>query len=200
MAWNDPPARDPRYNDPTVQYGRDQFGQPVYGQQPAQPDRRGRYGPQGPNPFGTEGNEQFGIVGMVLGLLGGVLLIVCFTALDWYSGANSSFSNIHDGLDAAGGAAKGFASAYFSWFAWTFLVVSVLAAVGSSFPSPALRAARVIGVVAAFAAAGLSFLAVQLTDQRSYLYFLEHARVGFYLTVIGFVLVGVGAAIGPRKV
>ncbi|MGI8677304.1 MAG: hypothetical protein ACR2LX_01170 [Jatrophihabitans sp.] len=192
--WNEPQGRDPRFEQPTAQYGREQPGQPPYGAQP------GRRGPQGPNPFGTEGNEQFGIVGMVLGLLGGVVLIVSFTALDWYKGSNSSFSGVHDRLNGAGDAAKGFAAAYFSWFAWTFLIVSVLAAVGSSFPSPALRAARVIGVVTAFAAAGLSFLAVQLADQPSYLDYLKNARIGFYLAVIGFVLVGIGAAIGPRKV
>lgn len=193
--WNDPQGRDPRFQEPTVQYGGDQLGQPRYGS--PQPGRRG---PQGPNPFGTEGNDEFGIVGMVFGLLGGVVLLVSFTALDWYKGTNISFSDVHDRLSGAGDSAKGFASAYFSWFAWTFLIIAVLAAVGSSFPSPALRAARVIGVVAAFTAAGLSFLAVQLTDQPGYLDYLKNARVGFYFAVIGFVLVGVGAAIGPRKV
>ena len=78
--------------------------------------------------------------------------------------------------------------------------VAVLAAVGSSFPSPALRALRVLGVVTAFAAAGLSFLAIQLTDSRGYVDWLKDARIGFYLAVVGFVLIGIGAAIGPRKV
>jgi len=73
----------------------------------------------------------------------------------------------------------------------------VLAAVLSSFPSPALRATRVIGVVTGFAAAGLSFLALQVSDGHSYLDRPKDARIGFYLAVIGFVLVGIGAAMGP---
>lgn len=189
--WNDPQGQRPRYDQPTAQYGRDQYGQPA---RPA-----ARYGSPAANPFGTEGNEEFGIVGMVLGLLGGVLLIVCFTALDWFKGG-ATFGDTADFVDGNPAAATGFASAYFSWFAWTFVIIAVLAAVLSSFPSPALRATRVIGVVAGFAAAGLSFLALQVSDGRSYLDWLKDARIGFYLAVIGFVLVGIGAAIGPRKV
>lgn len=187
--WNDPQGR-PRPDQPTTQYQRGQY--PAPGQPGA------RYGQPSANPFGTEGNEQFGIVGMVLGLLGGVLLIVCFTALDWFKGG-ATFGKVADFVDN-NPAATGFASAYFTWFAWTFAVIAVIAAVLSSFPSPALRAARVLGVVTGFAAAGLSFLALQVSDGRSYLDWLKDARAGFYLAVIGFVLVGIGAAIGPRKV
>lgn len=191
--WNEPQGQPPRYDQPTVQYGQPGYGQP----DPGQPG--GRYAAQN-NPFGTAGNEEFGIVGMVLGLLGGVLLIVCFTALDWFSvGANGKSYNLAFG-DISDGNPTGFAAAYFGWFAWTFFVVAVLAAVGSSFPSPALRALRVVGVVTAFAAAGLSFLAVQVTEGRGYVDWLKDARIGFYLAVIGFILVGVGAAIGPRRV
>ena len=195
--WNDPQGRDPRYDQPTTQYPRDQYAPDQYGRDPyAAPPRGGpSRGPQ-QNPFGTEGNEEFGIVGMVLGLLGGVLLIVCFTALDWFSidGGARSFSDVNSLR------VDGFASSYFGWFAWTFAIVAVLAAVGSSFPSPALRALRVIGVVTAFSAAGLSFLALQVNVAQSYTTWLKDARAGFYLAVIGFVLVGIGAAIGPRKV
>ncbi|MEO9138115.1 MAG: hypothetical protein ABI345_03525 [Jatrophihabitans sp.] len=196
--WNDPQGQQPRYDQPTVQYGQPGYGQPGYGQPaPGQPGMR--YGAQN-NPFGTEGNEEFGIVGMVLGLLGGVLLIVCFTALDWFSVSARGTSYDLTFSDISDGNPTGFATAYFGWFAWTFFVVAVVAAVASSFPSPALRALRVVGVVTAFAAAGLSFLAVQVTEGRGYVDWLKDARIGFYLAVIGFILVGIGAAIGPRKV
>ncbi|WP_460605698.1 hypothetical protein [Jatrophihabitans fulvus] len=184
------PRRDPA-QQPTTQFGRDPYAQPV-----AQPGYRHE------NPFGTEGNERFGIAGMVCALLGAVLLIVCFTALDWFAvevpgsfGGNITFGDI-SGSEGT----TGFATAYFNWFAWTFMVIGTACAVGSSFPSPALRALRVVGVVTSFAAAGLSFLAVQVNDARSYTVWLGNARIGFYLAVAGFVLIGVGAAIGPRKV
>lgn len=182
------PRRDPA-QQPTTQFGRDPYAQAGYRHE---------------NPFGTEGNERFGIAGMVFALLGAVLLVVCFTALDWFSvdaqgfSRNFSFGEVGDLLDNGGG--TGFATAYFHWFAWVFMVVAAAAAIGSSFPSPALRALRVVGVVAAFAAAGLSFLALQVTDNRGYVEWFKDARVGFYLAVLGFVLIGVGAAIGPRKV
>ncbi|SHH01324.1 hypothetical protein SAMN05443575_3088 [Jatrophihabitans endophyticus] len=200
--WNDGQG-DPRQHDPTRQFRPDPRAGDPYGQVPPQGPPQQQRGPYGANnPFGTEGNEQFGIGGMVCALLGAILLIVCLTALDWFSTdrhGTLSFGDVGDLLDGRGDA-TGFASAYFGWFAWVFLLVSVVAAVGSSFPSPALRALRVVGVVAAFAAAGLSFLAIQVTDSRSYVDWLADARVGFYLAVVGFVLIGVGAAIGPRKV
>ena len=58
--------------------------------------------------------------------------------------------------------------------------------------------AHVVTVVG-IAAAGLSFLALQF-DYISYTDVLKHARVGFYLLVIAYLLVGTGAGIGPRKV
>ena len=181
---------DPQ-GEPTRQYRRDPAANP-YAQAP--PPQQ----PQHQNPFGTEGNDQFGIASMVFSLLGGILLIVCLTALEWFDGG-ATFGDVRDGVKNSG-AAAGFASAYFGWFAWTFLLISVAAAIGASFPSPALRALRVIGVVPAFSAAGLSFLAVQVTSGRSYTDWLGDARIGFYLAVLGFVLIGVGAAIGPRRV
>lgn len=181
-------------DEPTRQYGYQQ--QPGgYAQQP------GGYAPQGQpqhqNPFGTEGNEQFGIASMVCSLLGAILTIVCLTSLQWFSvdGGSRSFSDIGDYSTIAG-----FAKAYFGWFAWTFLIISTISAVAASFPSPALRALRVLGVVAAFATAGLSFLAVQVNTARSYVDWLGDARIGFYLAIAGFIVIGVGAAIGPRKV
>jgi hypothetical protein len=188
--WNDPQGR-PRPDQPTARFSNDPYVAP--------PVQHGYGQPPAANPFGTEGNEEFGIVGMVFALLGGVLLIVCFTALDWFKGS-TSFGDIGDYIDRSPGAATGFATAYFGWFAWVFFVVALLSAIGSSFPSPALRALRVLGVVTAFAAAGLSFLAIQVSDNRSYVDWLKDARIGFYLAVVGFILIGIGAAIGPRKV
>lgn len=187
---------DPQ-GDPTRQYRRDPSANPYAQSPPPAP-------PQHQNPFGTEGNEQFGIASMVFSLLGAILLIVCLTALDWFSvdfdrgNLSLTFGDIKDKLNAD--SLSGFASAYYGWFAWTFLLISVAAAIGASFPSPALRALRVIGVVAAFATAGLSFLAIQVTTTRSYTDWFADARIGFYLAVVGYILIGIGAAIGPRKV
>lgn len=147
--------------------------------------------------------DSFGIVGTVLALLGGVILIVSFTALDWFSGsipgggnASLSFSDISD----RSASLTGFASAYFGWLAWLFLIVVVIAGVLASVPSPALRAFRIVGAVVGFAAAGLTFLAIKLGDGLSYTEILKNASIGFYFAVVGFVVAGIGAAIGPRRV
>lgn len=203
--WNDPQGRRPE--DWEVQQTQ---AMPPAGQQPGYPRQQPGYPPQQGqpsrqppiNPFGTTSNESFGIAGTVLALLAGVVGIVSFTALDWFTATGPqglrSFSDLHDAADRSGFA--GFASAYFSYLAWLFLIITVLAAVGSSFPSPAVRALRIIGVVVGVAAAGLSFLAIRLSDGADYSQFIKHASVGFYLAVIAFLLAAVGAAIGPSRV
>jgi hypothetical protein len=191
--WNPPqggPSGQPGYG------GQPQYGQSGYGQSGYGPPAGAKYGP----PANT---DSFGIVGTVLALLGGVVLVVSFTALTWFSAFPNSgtFSAIHDVVSKDSHAA-GFTSAYFGWLAWVFLIVVVVAGVLSSVPSPALRVFRIIGVVVGFAAAGLTFLAIKISASGSPAYseYLKHARIGFYFAVAGFLLAGIGAAIGPRRV
>lgn len=165
--------------------------------------RAGHFQDSTSNPFGAASNQAFGIAGTVLALLGAILGIVTLTGLEWFDfprfGGVMSFrytSTVVGNLSDA----PGFASAYFGWLAWVLLIIAVIAAVMASFPSPALRAFRIIGTVVGFAAAGLSFLALQFDSAVPYTEFFTHARIGFYLMVIAYVLVGAGAAIGPRKV
>lgn len=186
--WNDPQGRPPRYDQPTTQYG----AQPPYGAPPGRHDDPQR------NPFGTAGDQAFGIASIVLTLLGGIVLVVSFTTLEWFKGS-VTFGDISDAVDA-GGSATGFGEAYFDWLAWTFFIVGLVAAIVASFPSPALRAVRAIGAVVGFAAAGLTFLAIDPGDNGSYGDAIGDARIGFYFAVVGFLLIGIGAAIGPRKV
>ena len=195
---NDPQGRRPeswesqptQYIPPASQSG---YEQPGY-QQPGHPQQAQRAGQPPVNPFGAQSNDTFGIAGTVLALLGGILGVVAITSLDWYTNG-ITFSKVSDS-----GVANGFASTYFSWFAWTALVVTVIAAVGSSFPSPAVRALRIIGVVIGVATAGLSFLAVRVDDNGVYTDYIKHARAGFYLLVIAYLLAAIGAGIGPSKV
>ena len=194
---SDKTRRIPR-QEQQPQYGQQPgYQQPGY-QQPA-PGQRPRFTDSTANPFGAASDQAFGIVSTVLALLGGIVGIVALTGLDWFKGG-VSFSDTDNVLDNAGDRANGFASAYFGWLAWTFLIVAVIAAVAASFPSPALRIARVVGVVVGIAAAGLSFLALQFGFGPSFTDLIKHARAGFYLLVIAYLLVGVGAGIGPRKV
>lgn len=178
-----------------VPQGRPQAGQPGYGD----PSARAHFRDSTANPFGAASDQAFGIASSVLALLGGIVGVVALTGLEWFAGG-ISFSDMSSRLDSAGNFANGFSAAYFSWVAWAFLIVAVAAAVMASFPSPALRAFRIIGVVVGFAAAGLSFLALQLIDNSSYTSNLAHARIGFYFMLVAYLCAGAGAAIGPRRV
>ncbi len=187
--WN-APDNDP-YRQPTQGYPQG-YG-PGYA--PQDPYARPAYGQ--PGYVAPVSSDSFGIAGTVLALLGGILAVVAFTAVNWFSGSNTTFGDISDRL---GGNANGFATAYFGWLGWVFLVVAVVAGVLSSVPTPALRVFRIVGTVVGFAGAGLTFLAIDLANGTSYSQYIEHARLGFYFAVIGLALAGIGAAIGPRRV
>lgn len=202
--YGQPAAGQPQYGQSHYdqpQYDRTQYEQPGHGQLPPGPPggRRRTFTDSTANPFGAASDQAFGIVGTVLALLGGILGIVTLTGLEWFKNG-VTYGDVGDRLDAAPGAANAFSHSYFTWLAWAFLIVAVIAGVMSSFPSPALRAFRVLGVVVGFAAAGLSFLALQLFDNGSWTDNFQAARIGFYLMVVAYLLTGTGAAIGPRKV
>lgn len=172
----DPRARGRAYEQST--YGQNAYGDPV-------------------NPFGAAGDYAFGIAALVTGLLGGIVLLVSFTAIDWFDGS-VAFGDIHD--QTQHGVGTGFGKAYFGWLAWVALIVVVAAAVLASFPSPGLRAFRAIGVVVGLAMAGLTFLAIKPDGSASYSDVLGRTQAGFYLAVAGFLLAGIGAGIGARRV
>ena len=137
---------------------------------------------------------------------------------------HSTFSKVHDELDTfkravaqvPGGLSKsvhyGVAPAYFSWLGWTLLIGGVaLALIGASPVSGFSEAGRALGVLAGIAGVGATFGAIYLfrfdaglasqlnTTSPGYLDYLKHTSVGFFLAVGGFVLVAVGAAMGPNR-
>lgn len=219
MSYGQYPEDD---GQPTTRFGspyRDEsYGQPGYPPQPGYPQQPG-YPPQGypqqqRGPHGPRGQQyanaygapvgsgaQFGVVGTTLAGIGFILLIIAFTAVTWFrqSGVSATFSDIGTTLDNAG-AASGLASAYFGWLAWTLAIVGVIVAVAANLPSPASGPLRALGAVLAAAAIAFTFLAVQLTSSGvSYGTYLSHANVGFYLALAGFLIMGIGALIGPKR-
>lgn len=154
-------------------------------------------------------SQAFGIAAALVTLLGAVAVILAFTSVNWFKGATSSdparFGNIRSLLDSSGASAATLAKAYFGWLGWTLLAVAVLTAILAAVPTIG-AAFRVIGPVVALGAVIVTFFAIQLlksgisADQAlsSYGDYLKNARLGFYLALGGFVLIGVGAALGPR--
>jgi hypothetical protein len=176
-------------------YGQPQYGQPQYGQQPRYSAAANAYGA----PVGS--GARFGVVGATLAGVGAVVLIIALTAVNWVSGNGSSatFSDVHDALDANSAGAAGVASAYFSWLAWLLTIVTVIVAICANLPSPASGPLQALGAVLAAAAIAFTFLAIRLSTGGSYSNYISNASVGFYLAIVGFLLVGSGALVGPKS-
>ena len=215
-AMTTPYGQEPVRGEPEPQYGQQpgyEQQQPGYGQQPGQYGQHGQPAgqPQGRPPYGApygaanaygdpiSSGAKFGVVGTTLAGIGAVLLIIAFTAVDWFSqfGGDSHFGDIHNVLDASPNQANGLPKAYFGWLGWVLLIAVVVLAIAANLPSAASGPLRVLGAVLAAAAIAITFFAIQLTDAPSYTQVLKHVRVGFYLALAGFLLAGIGALVGP---
>lgn len=176
--------------------GRPQNHPPRGGQQPNR-----RYAAA--NAYGApiDSGAKFGVIGTTVAGIGAVLLIVALTAVTWISrgGVSLSFGQVHSRVGADAAAASGMAGSYFSWLAWTLTIVTVIVAVAANLPSPAAGPLRALGAVLAAAAIAFTFLSIRLYTGRSYSDYISGASVGFYLAVLGFLLVGIGALIGPKR-
>jgi hypothetical protein len=193
------PGSDPQYSQSP--YG--QAGSQAYGQ-PADP----AYGQPGSrnaavaNAYGSpiSSGAKFGVVGATFAGIGGVLLIIAFTAVDWISPGNpSTFSDIHDALKANPSGASGVSTTYFSWLGWVLLIVVIVVAIAATLPTPASGPLRALGAVIAAAAIALTFFALQISDGIAYSSVIKDASIGFYLAIGGFFLAGIGALIGPSN-
>jgi hypothetical protein len=156
-------------------------------------------------------SQRFGVLSAVFTGLGVVSVILAFTAFDWYgtggvSGSQSKFSDVHKVLNEIKELAQGPAKLYFGWLGWVLLAAAALTALAAALPTIGTPF-RVVGVLVAVAGVVVTFLAIQLlkdssllpSDYRGYWTWLKHARLGFYAAVAGFVLMAVGAAIGPSR-
>ena len=142
------------------------------------------------------------MIGTTLAGVGAILLVISLTALPWFRDfgvGSGSFSDVHTALDRLGSQAAGLADSYFSWLAWLLAIVSVVVAILANLPSPASGPLRALGAVVAAAAIAISFFAIQLSSTGSYTEYLKHAHIGFYFAIAGFLLVGIGALIGPKR-
>lgn len=190
QPYGAPPPAGQQYGQPPAGYGQQQYAQPQPGGYGPAP---GSYGPGGP------ARESFNIVGAILVGLGAIALIVSFTAVKWFKDLGSAhFSDIHDLTDHIS-SATGLGKAYFGWLAWVLLAVAVIAAIIALLPSSASGAFRALGALAGVAGIAITFIAIKFSDNESYSQFLKHAHIGFYLAVAGFLLVTIGALMGPSR-
>lgn len=152
-------------------------------------------------------SRKFGILGALLTAAGALLIVLAFTVIDWFKGPSGTTrpGDLHRILSHAGNLSEGLSKAYFSWLGWALLALAVLTALIAAAPTLG-GPFRIIGPVVAAAAIAVTFVGIQLFRSSvvngtgvSYSTYLNNARVGFYLTLAGFVLIGIGAALGPRR-
>lgn len=151
-------------------------------------------------------SQSYGVLGAAISLVGAVLLVLSFTVVNWYSGGQSHFSDVHRLVQDLGSLATGPARLYFGWLAWVLAIVAVVAALVAAAPVVG-GPLRVVAPIVAAAGIVVTFFAVQFVrsgldpghEYDGYGSFLRNARVGFWFAVAGFLLVGLGALLGPRN-
>jgi hypothetical protein len=152
-------------------------------------------------PPGSDGpGPRSALLGTGLAIAGAALLLISFTAVTWLSGLGPAhFGDIRELLDTNREHVAAVPKAYFTWLAWVLLVGSVLAALLANSPRRTGNALPIIGSLIADVGIVLTFLAIKFTADGDYGAYLEHAAVGFYLAIGGFLLAAAGALVGLRR-
>jgi hypothetical protein len=192
-----PQAQQPQYAQP--QYAQSQYAQPQYSQP---------YGTPYNGP--TAGGRSFGVVSALITVAGIVLVVVAFTAVNWFDGKGSShFHDIHKVLSTPGIGrfTSTLSPPYFSWLGWVLLAAAGVTALLAAVPATG-AAFRIIGLLVGLAAVAITFIALKFFNSHGheissqfggYSDYIKHASTGFYLAAGGFLLMAIGAAIGSRR-
>jgi hypothetical protein len=144
----------------------------------------------------------FGFVGAAIAVVGVVLGIISFVALDWVSqdGQTATFSDLKDLINSAGGFGQslpGDTEIYFKWLGWVLLIVSFVVALLACLPSPASPALRGLGVLLGLAGIGLTIWAIKGSDSWGDAF--KDKGIGLWLALAGFLLIAIGSAVGPQR-
>jgi hypothetical protein len=147
-------------------------------------------------------SQTFGWLGFGISGVGIVLVLVSFTAVIWERDGHFKFADLRHLVDRLETSplthVYPVAKAYFTWLAWVLLIVAAVCAVLAA--TPAISAPfRVITPLVAVAGIALTFIAIDIFAGPGYSTWIKSARPGFYLAVIGFLLVGVGSALGTNR-
>lgn len=154
------------------------------------------------------GDRSVGTVGMALTALGGLLVVVSFTALGWYHGASGADSVGSIGFGELHAQTRSFdapqlARDYFTWFSWLMLLAVVALGIEANLPSRSSGVFKVFGLLVGVTGAGVTYLALNslwgaLADRYGAdVGVFRHTSAGLWLALGGFLLAGLGAALGP---
>jgi hypothetical protein len=179
-------------------YGQPAADQPGYGQSYGAPTSTWSP-PPAYGGYGSAPRRTFGVVGAILAIIGAAALVVAFTAVAWYSksGTDLKYSSFHDAVQLPG--ADAFAKLYFTWLGWALLAASVVIALLANAPTGAAGLLRILGLIIGIGSAVVTIFALK-PGFNAFSDVFKNTAVGLYLVLAGFVVTGIGAAIGPRRV
>ncbi|MEO8889224.1 MAG: hypothetical protein ABI301_02340 [Jatrophihabitantaceae bacterium] len=151
-----------------------------------------------------------GIVFMIGGAIG---LLLSFTTFEWYSAPKATgdsvgkitFSELRHNLDRFPAQGRPSASvAYFGGLAWALLIALIIVAFAANLPIRASNGLRLLGLFLGLAGAALTYYTLSRYAQATHDLFgtgsgaLDNASLGIWCALGGYLLAGIGAALGPR--
>jgi hypothetical protein len=155
-------------------------------------------------PDARDARRGIGVPGLLLVLGGAALVLVSFRYLDWYAAPKSAdsvpritFSRLHDNGDQVGAVV---AKAYFDWLSWVLLIGVIAVGAVANAPSRIADALRVLGFLFGLVGTAATYYALaQYFDASGSKHnVLYHSTWGLWLALAGYLVAGIGAALGPR--
>jgi hypothetical protein len=158
------------------------------------------------------GIRRIGVPGVALMTAGAVLVLLSFTTLRWYRQAKEKgdsvtkvgFAELHHNLDRFPAAGRPAASvAYFSWLAWVLLIALIVVALAANLPGKASDTLRMVGFFLGLVGVAFTYYTLSRYTEATHDLFgtsssaLNNADVGIWCALGGYLLAGVGAALGP---
>lgn len=175
---------------------------------PPKPNLRGLLTPHGARPD----SRRVGVLGMLVVTLGAVMLIMSFTSLDWRQRASNGgdnvgtidFAALRQNLEHFPAAGRPAATvAYFTWLCWVLLLALIVVGFVANVPSPWSNGLRLTGFFLGMVGAAFTYYALTRYAQATHDLFgsssgaLDNSDLGIWFALFGYLLAGVGSAIGP---
>ena len=159
----------------------------------------------------TPRTRHLGIPGMLLVIWGGAVLLLSFTRLEWKRRPQGGdvvqlidFTALRRNLEHFPAAGRPSASvAYFDWLAWALLFALIVVGFAANVPWPAATALRLLGFVLGLVGAALTYYTLARYAQATHDLFgtsshaLDNSEDGTWFAIGGYLVAGVGAALGP---
>lgn len=154
------------------------------------------------------GSRRVGTLGMAFTAVGGLMVVFAFTSLGWYRGEGGVDSVGSIGFGELHAQTRSFdapqlARDYFGWFSWLVLLATIGLGIEANLPSRSSGVFKFFGFVAGVTGAAVTYFALRslwgaLADgYGADVGVFRHTAVGLWMALAGFVVCGLGAALGP---